>query len=414
MSRVAIIGGGVIGLFTAYYLRKRGHDITIFDPAKPEEGCSYGNAGMIVPSHIIPLASPGMIAKGVRWMFNSQSPFYIKPRFNAGLLKWGYQFYKHANHQHVTKAIPALKEISLYSKSLYQEFAKDVSFDFGFRQCGLLMLYKSSETQEEEIETAHLAQRNGMDAHMLSQKEIQDLQPDVKVSVLGGVFFPGDAHLSPHLLIQNLSHLLVSAGVLIKKETVIDFSFQQDTINAIVTENETQSFEQVVLCAGSWSSVLCTKLGLELLLQGGKGYSLTIRDLEKNISIPSILLESRVAITPMETSLRVGGTMEINGMNRDINMKRVQGIVKSLPDYFPDITPPVPSVSEVWNGLRPCSPDGLPYIGRIDKYKNLLIATGHGMMGVSLGPATGKIVASIIENEKSEISISSFRPDRFA
>src|SRR4051812_18373874 len=180
MSDIGIIGGGIIGLSSAYYLNKAGHKVTIIDQGDLKDGCSHGNAGMIVPSHFIPLATPGMISKGIKWMFSSTSPFYVHPRLSGDLIKWGYQFYKHSTKDHVEKSIPALKEISLFSKSMYQQWAKELPFDFGFHERGLMMLYQNEETGKEEIETAHLANKIGIEAHILDANEVQKQEPDVK------------------------------------------------------------------------------------------------------------------------------------------------------------------------------------------------------------------------------------------
>ena len=180
---IGVIGGGIIGVCSAYYLMKAGHTVTIIDQSDLKDGCSFGNAGMIVPSHIIPLASPGMITKGIRWMFNSTSPFYVRPRFSGELIKWGWEFYKHANKKHVAVAAPALKEISLLSKAMYPQLAKELPFDFGYHERGLLMLYQTKETEHEETEGAAYANSLGIQAHVLSPEEVQKLEPDICVSV---------------------------------------------------------------------------------------------------------------------------------------------------------------------------------------------------------------------------------------
>lgn len=414
MKNVAIIGGGIIGLCSAYYLNKQGHRVTIFDQGNLLDNCSSGNAGMIVPSHIIPLAAPGMIAKGIRWMFNAQSPFYVKPRLNGDLLKWGFQFYKHSNQEHVKRSIPALKEISLFSKAMYQQMAKDNPFDFGYQEKGLLMMYQTPETEREEAETAHVANSQGIEAHILSGAEVQKLESHVKVSVRGGVYFPGDAHLVPQQLVKNLITYLKQKGVIIYTKTeVTDFETDRGRINNVVTADGETSFDEYVVAGGAWSSSLSSKLGISLPLQGGKGYSFTLNDVAKNIQIPSILLEGRVAVTPMNNSLRFGGTMEINGVDRSVNMKRVKGIVDTIPKYYPEMKVDLPQQSAVWRGLRPCSPDGLPYIGRSTNFKNLTIATGHSMMGLSLAPGTGKIVSALVNEERPEISLTPFDPERY-
>ncbi|WP_276371382.1 FAD-dependent oxidoreductase [Chryseolinea sp. H1M3-3] len=414
MKNIAIIGGGIIGLSTAYYLNKAGHKVTIFDQGNLKDNCSSGNAGMIVPSHIIPLAAPGMISKGIRWMFNSKSPFYVRPRLSGDLIRWGLKFYAHANHQHVEKSAPVLKEISAMSKSLYRDLAKESDFHFGYEERGLLMLYQTSETEKEEIQAANLANRNGVEARVLSLSEVQLLEPDVQVKARGGIYFPGDAHLIPQLLISNLIQHLQKRGVTIFSETrVDDFMVAGQRVASLQVQQERPAFDEYIIATGAWSGIFCSKLNLDLPMQSGKGYSFNLQDVKKNVRIPSLLLEGRVAVTPMGTSLRFGGTMEIGDTDRSVNMNRVKGIVQTIPKYYPEMSVNVPIPNQVWNGLRPCSPDGLPYIGRSSQYKNLIIATGHSMMGLSLGLATGKLVTELVNETETSMDISPFNPERF-
>lgn len=414
MKNVAIIGGGIVGLCSAYYLNRAGHKVTVFDNGNLDDTCSIGNAGMIVPSHIIPLAAPGMIAKGIRWMFNSKSPFYVKPRLNGNLIKWGMKFYSHANKAHVEKSIPVLKEISLLSKGLYQQLHSENHFHFGYEERGLMMLYQSPEIEKEETEGAHVANHHGIVAHVLSLSDIQKLEPDVEVRARGGVYFPGDAHLIPQTLVKNLINWLKEHGVVIRSGTpVTDFKLNGKKVELLVEPGGQQSFDEYVIATGAWSGVFCEKLGIDLPMQSGKGYSFTLKEVEKNIRIPSILVEGRVAVTPMASSLRFGGTMEINGTDRSVNMNRVKGIVETIPKFYPGLNVTVPEKKDVWNGLRPCSPDGLPYIGRSRKFNNVIIATGHSMMGLSLGPATGKLVSELIDEKPTSMDLAALDPGRF-
>ncbi len=414
MSNVSIIGGGVIGLFSAYYLNRAGHKVSVFDQADVNSGCSFGNAGMIVPSHIIPLAAPGMLAKGIRWMFKSTSPFYVRPRLNGDLIKWGFEFYRHANHDHVVRSIPVLKSLSFYSKDLYRDFSRDVPFDFGFKEKGLLMLYRTTAMEEEEIEASHVANKAGVEAHVLSLSDIQKLEPDVRVSARGGVYYPGDGQIVPQQLMTELKKYLEEKGVIFHLNTEVDdFVVEHGLIQSMKSGRNEFDIENLVLASGSWSGQVAAKLGLSLPMQAGKGYSFTLPNVAKNTRIPTIFLEDRVAVTPMGSTLRFGGTMEITGVNSDINMNRVRGIVDAIPKYYPDMSVGMPEQEDVWFGLRPCSPDGLPYVGRTKRIKNLVVATGHSMLGISLAPGTGKLVSEIIDGTTPSIALDLFDPDRY-
>lgn len=413
MAKIGIIGGGIIGLSSAYYLQKSGHEITIIDQTDLRNGCSYGNAGMIVPSHFIPLAAPGMIAKGIRWMFNSSSPFYVRPRLNLDMIKWGVEFYKHSNSEHVKRSAAALKEISLLSKTMYQQLSKELPFDFDYNERGLMMLYQTREVEHEESETAKMANDYGIRAKVLSSEEVQNLEPEVKVNVRGGIFFPGDAHLTPQVFMSGLKDYLREKITIHSNTEVIDFEINNNKIKTVKTSKRNFEFDNIVIATGSWSGLLSKKLRLNLQMQAGKGYSFTLPEVSKNIRIPSILLEGRVAVTPMGNSLRFGGTMEITGVDHSINMNRVKGIVKTANEFYPEMKLNVPQIEKVWHGLRPCSPDGLPYIGRSKKYHNLVFATGHSMLGVSLGPGTGKLISEIIDETKLSMNLNLFDPERF-
>lgn len=413
-----IVGGGVIGLFTAFYLLDTGKKIIIIEKSDGEEGCSFGNAGMVVPSHFIPLASPGMIEKGLKWMLDSESPFYVKPRLSLDLLKWGLSFYKNANQKHVDRSIPYLRDLGLLSKALYHDLAKKLKYSY--EEKGLLMYCKKAQTFEEESHVAHLANKIGLKAEILSTKELHKLEPQIKPDVAGGIYFPGDAHLNPTELVKNLKVYLENKGVEIYYNSeVVDFYGNSGKIEKLkVKSREKEEYiepETLTIAAGSWSGVLAKKLRFNLPMQAGKGYSVSKNQIEgKEILIPNILVEARVAITPMSGSfVRFGGTMEIGGLDDTINMNRVRGIIKSVSDYFPDYDLSMPSQEEVWHGFRPCSPDGLPYVGASSVFKNLFINSGHAMMGISLAPGSGKILSQIITKQRPEMALEGFLPERF-
>lgn len=412
--KAVIIGGGIIGLSSAYYLLQEGWEITVIDKTDLTDSCSYGNLGMIVPSHFVPLAAPGIVAQGIRWMFNSKSPFYVKPSLSGQLINWGLKFIKSANEGHVKRSGPHLTAINLLSKQLYEDLSKQPGFDFSFEKKGIMMYYKTEKVAEEEIHMAEKAKEMGLDVEVLNSGEAQRLEPEVALDVLGAVHYRCDAHLYPNKLNQQLIGYLKEKGVkFLTGQPVTQITRKSNKIQSVHVGSQEIAGDTFIMAAGSWMPALLQMAGLQLPLMPGKGYSFTQDHPAKQLQVPAILCEARVAITPMNNHLRFGGTMEIGPINNKINMNRVRGIVESVPAYLPGLAVEMPEEKKVWYGFRPCSPDGLPYIGFGAKYDNLLYAGGHAMMGLSLGPATGYLIAEIATGKKTSIDIKAFDPARF-
>ena len=414
MSKAIIIGGGVIGLFSAYYLHKSGWEVEVLEQGSLADNCSFGNAGMITPSHFVPLASPGIVEQGIRWMFNSKSPFYVKPTLNPELIGWGLKFLKSATKKHAENSAIGLRDISLLSKALYHEFEKEAGIDFGLADNGILAFFKTLKVEAEELHMVEKAQKLGLDVQYLNPDECYKLQPDIELDVLGAVHYRCDNHMYPNKLMAGLIHHLEDSGVKIHRNTeVLNISEAVGKITSVTTKNADYKGDAYVIATGSWSPAMAKLARLHVPLMPGKGYSFMVSNPSKKMIVPSLLCEARVAVTPMNGSIRFGGTMEIGKINKQINMKRVQGIVESIPKYLPDFKIPLPNEKDVWYGFRPCSPDGLPYIGMSKKYSNLAVATGHAMIGLSLGPATGKLIAESISGEQTSMDISLFAPERY-
>ena len=416
MAHVCIIGAGIIGLTSAYYCVERGHSVTLVDGHGPvRDGCSFGNAGMIVPSHFRPLASPGMVALGLKWMWNPESPFYIKPRLDPGLLAWGYRFWRAATPEHVKRCAPLLRDLSFASRAAFEEIAAVPGLDFGLVRRGLLMLCKSQQTLDHEAQNARRAVELGIPAEVLNARDAAKLEPAVTLEVQGAVYFPKDCHLSPQRLMAKMQEWLEAAQVEFRWQTTVS-GWRRDggRIKAALTTGAFEiAADEFVLCGGSWSADLAKSLGLHLPMQAGKGYSLTVAKPRELPQLCSIFTEARVAVTPMEGQLRFGGTMEIAGRDERVNAARVQGIIKSVANYFPNFSPADFDGIQPWVGLRPCSPDGMPYVGRTRRCPNLTVATGHAMMGLSLGPVTGQMVAQSVSGEKPGWDLTLLSPDRF-
>lgn len=413
-KQVVIIGAGVIGLCTAYYAMRKGHRVTVLErgPAT-QDGCSFGNAGMIVPSHFVPLAAPGMVALGLKMMWNPESPFYIKPRLDSDLLGWALKFWKSASAEHVARSAPLLRDLHLASRACYEELAALPETDFGLVKKGLVMLCRTQHALDEEARMAEKANAVGVPARVLNARQTAELDPGVRMAVAGSVYFPKDCHLSPNRFMAAMRQRLKEAGArFVWDADVTGVCMAMDRLQHVYTGQGQFEADEFVLCGGAWSSGLVRAFGLRLPMQAGKGYSLTLPTPRQLPQLCSIFTEARLAITPMGRSLRFGGTMEIAGLNEQINLRRVEGIIKSVPQYFPEFTREDFRDIKPWCGLRPCSPDGLPYMGRLRTCPNLSIATGHAMMGLSLGPITGKLMAEILSDEKPALDLTLLAPER--
>jgi len=412
--KVTIIGGGIIGLCSAYYLQKEGYEITVIERGDITDGCSFGNMGYMSPSHFVPLASPGIISQGLKWMLSSTSPFYIKPRLSLDLMKWGFHFWKSSNTGTVEKNSPHLNNILQLSRKLINEMRNDIGDVFDMEEKGCLMMCKQQKTLDHEFHMADDAEKFGLKVERLNKNAVQQLEPDVELDVAGAVLFKDDCHFNPGKLMMALKNNLEKKGIRFQlNTTVTGFERSGKNISAIITDKGKFDCNEIVLATGSWLPVVAKMMGIELLLQPGKGYSYTYEHVEKNIKYPAILVDGRCAITPWNHQLRIGGTMELSGINNKVLVKRMQGIYDSAKNFYPGLKIDFPPTDKIWNGLRPVTPDGLPYIGKVSNLANVVIAGGHAMLGISEGPGTGKIVCEMMQRRAHSFDISAFAVQRF-
>lgn len=406
-----IIGGGVIGLCSAYFLSKSGHKVVVVErESSRRETCSDRNAGMVVPSHFIPLAAPGVISQGLKWMFNRRSPFYLRPRLDLNLWSWIWLFWKHSNAKHVENSKELLRDLSMESRSLFEQLSDEL--DFPLVKKGLLMLCQSDDGLQEESHVASMANEIGIKAEVCSPGRLHELDPNIEMKSIGGVWFPEDCHLDSELFLSALRRGIQNNGGEFLNEEIVHFRKQQNRIEGAETSSgNVLTSDYYLIAGGAWSPDLASKLGIKLPMQGGKGYSFTLMNPPQIPSLCSLLKEGRVAVTPMGSHLRVAGTMEICGNDLSIDPVRLEGIKKSFCQFFPQFTDNDFSDLKAWSGLRPCSPDGLPYIGPVKSLSNVMIASGHAMLGLSLGPVTGKLIADLHKKREVDLRLS---PNRFS
>ncbi len=412
-KRVVVIGAGIIGLCTAYYLEQEGHEVVIIDKSDITSGASFVNAGLITPSHIISLAAPGVITKAIRGMFSSLGSFYIKPRLNFDFLQWSWLFKKSAISAKVKKSIPVIRDINLLSRELYEQLKQSDDFNFYYQRKGLLMMYKTDQAGEEEWKVGKKAIQYGLKVEHLQEKQIKDLEPYVNSDVKGAVYYHTDAHMNPGEFMQQLKSCLEKKGIVFNTNyRVSGFYTISNRVKFVKTQEESIECDEVVIATGAWSQNLMKVLGVNIPVQAGKGYRI---DVLKNtgITIPSILSEAKVAVTPMNGFTRFSGAMEIGGINHTINSNRVNAIADAAGNYYSGLKINEQEKRHAQCGLRPCSPDGLPYIGKLNHTQNVTVVAGHAMMGWSLGPATGKLAAELVSDKKTSLNITPFKVERF-
>lgn len=414
MKQVVIIGGGISGLCSAYYLFREGYEVTLLEKKDLSEGASIINAGFNTPRHIIPLAAPGMVNQGLKWMWKSTSPFYIKPRWDLDFFDWAWKFKRSATKAHVERSIPVLKDISLKSNILYEEILETVDFKAHYRKDGLLTVFHTEKAKKAEIEKGKRIQSENLDVEVLSKNEALQVQPALDEKVLGAVYYKCDAHSTPGDFINRFGDWLARNGVNLKfNEEVTELVKKGNELIGVKTNSRYYQADLFVLAAGSWSSQLARTLGLKIPIQGGKGYSMDVYR-ETGITLPAILAESKVAVTPMDGFTRFAGTMEFSGNNDIIRKERVGAIARAAASYYKNIEITREEKNNARSGLRPVSPDGLPFIGKTSRYDNLIIAAGHAMIGWSLGAVTGKLVSQIAIDREPMVNLVPFNPDRFS
>lgn len=411
-SDVIVIGGGVIGVCTAYYLQKSGKQVTLLERDQICSGASFGNSGLIVPSHSVPIPGPGVVFKALKWMFDGESPFYVKPRFDLDLLTWLWKFRSNCNHDRIKKSLKSLVQLSRSSRFLYDELLSQEKIDCDYQTSGLIMVYNTENGYMEGVHEARLMKDLGLSIEEMKSTDLIELEPAIKPDVFGGVYYSEDAFLNPLRFVKSLSNVIKNMGVDIKEGIEVSGFENYSKDNQIVTTNSGDySCEQLVIATGSWSRNLAKKLNINLPVEPAKGYSVTFDRADSNLKHALILGEAKIGVNPMNDKIRLAGTLELAGDDLTVNMRRVKAVVKASKSYLNSGNSFKPD--NVWAGLRPVTPDGVPIIGNTPAYPNVVVATGHATIGMTLGPITGKLVSEIINGEKPSIDVGPLSPTRF-
>jgi D-amino-acid dehydrogenase len=407
-----VVGGGVVGVCSAYYLASRGASVTLLEKGEICSGSSYGNAGWIFPSHSMPLPAPGVVGQSIRWLVDRESPLYVRPRPSPALARWLFEFVRASTEEKMRRTFALNRELSLVSRDLYEKLAATPGLDFGYRQRGILMVCRHAAALRELEREVRLLEELGGEARMLEGSELRELEPAVAPDVAGGGHLPADAHIDPAEFVLGLAREAARLGVDVRTNTeVMQIERPGRGESRVIATRGEFRCDELVLAAGAWSAELARPLGLRIPIQPAKGYSVTVQRSDRVREVPLMLSEARIGVTPLGDRLRFAGTLELAGLDLSINRRRVEAILRAVRSYLPGARG-LERV-ETWRGLRPCTPDDLPVIGRPRAVPGFVVATGHGMTGIAQGPVTGKLVAQLVSGEPPELDVSPFTPDRF-
>ncbi len=410
-----VIGAGISGLAAAYYLNQAGMAVTVFDKTDASDNCSHGNAGFIAPRYITPLASPGVISEGLVYMLKKESPFYIHPRLNKDLISWLWKFKKAATEERVRAAGPVLRDVIRRNQELLEGFEQRGEMEFGYHKNGHMTICETQHMLDKEKKNVEKANELGVTAKILSAKEVFEREPNAPKNTIGAAYYPGDAHLNPDKLMTELNRFLKEKGVEFKLNTEIKDIKEQSSGEVVLKDAGGLTYKGncVVVCGGTWTQDLMKKLGANIPIQAGKGYSITLKNPPRITHCNFTMAEKKVAVTPIGSSMRFAGTMEIVGRDMSITAPKVNAIKKAIIDFYPEYTLSELDKEKIWVGLRPCSADGMPYIGRVNPYKNIFISSGYSMVGMSLSFAAGEILQQLIITGYADLESPLIDPNRF-
>jgi D-amino-acid dehydrogenase len=402
-KRVVVVGGGVVGACAAYYLARAGHAVTVLDRGRFGAACSHANCGYVCPSHVLPLAVPGAVWSTLKTLFARNSPLKVRPGVVLKNLGWFLGFARRCNERDMMRAGRAIQALLNSSRGLFEELIRTERLDCDWETKGLLFVFLTPKHFEHYAHTADLLRREfAMPARRFDSAELAALEPALKPGLAGGWLYESDAHLRPDRLMSELRRVLVGLGVEVRERCEVTGVVNANgTATAVRTPAGDIPADEFVVATGAWTPLLNRELGCKIPIQPGKGYSLTTPRPALCPTYPLIFEEHRVAVTPFATGYRLGSTMEFAGYDDTMNRSRLGILTDAAKVYLRD--PLAEPVQEEWWGWRPMTPDGLPVIDRSPAMRNVLIAAGHNMLGLSMAPATGKLAAELVGGGKTHV-----------
>lgn len=411
-SDVLILGGGVIGLFCALTLLRRGASVRVLDRGEPGCGASHGNCGTLTPSHAIPLTIPGMPWRALRWMTRGDAPLYVSPRPDFDRWRWLLGFARRCTPGFAERAALVRAAILKRSWILLPRVLVEEGIDCEYAPAGNLYVYRDRRTlahDRPEIEWLH---RLGVSAAALGGEVVEQMEPALLPGVVGGVLHADDAQLRPDLLVEGLARRVREQGGIVETGAAVQgFRGASGKVDAVRTSRGDFAGERIVMALGAWTPRVASMLDLQVPIQPGKGYSITMSRPDPCPRHALVLREPSVCVTAWDSGYRLGSTMEFSGYDERLNRTRLDALKRGAAAYLR--APVGPALREEWWGWRPMCVDEIPLIGPVRRWNNLMLATAHGMLGVSMSAATAELVASLIAGEPPVLDAMAFAPARF-
>lgn len=410
---VIVIGGGIVGIACAHFLTEREFRVTVVDRDGVGAACSHANCGLITPSHALPLAEPGAVRMAIGSFFERNSPLRVKPRLDPALWSWLWRFAARCNEKDMLESGAGIHPLLVSSMSLYEQIVETESLDCEWQKRGLLFVYRTRKAFEAYRETNDLmAEHFDEGARPLDGDELADFEPALKPGLAGAWFYEHDAHLRPDKLVDAWCENLRSKGVsFVENREIERFDRADGRCTGVAAGGVVMTADEYVVATGALTPKLSQWLGCRIPIQPGKGYSMTMAHPEIEPKYPMLLPEHRVAVTPMKSAFRLGSIMEFAGYDESIPESRLRLLTDGAAHYLR--VPTADPIEEKWYGWRPMTPDSRPIIDRSPAMLNVTIAAGHNMLGLSMAPGTGRLVAEIVAGEEPHLPREPYAVGRF-
>lgn len=411
---VLVVGGGVVGLFCAYHLRRAGRSVLVVErgPIGGPQSCSSGNTGFVGTQGAAPLAEPGVLGAGLRWLLDPESPLAIRPRWDGALLSWLWHFRRACNERDARAGFRVLVEMKKRSLEILRELCSTGALASTLTVHGMVLAFKTAAGFEKARRSVPQAVAGGVPLRVLDAGELRALEPDVEFDVHGALYNEEGAYLRTPDFVVELARAVEAMGAGLQGNAeVTGFEVAGGRVARVRTAGGELRPGEVVVAAGAWSKACARMLGVGLELQPARGYSITVERPCNGPRLPVILSEGKVALAPLGDRLRFGGTLELAGMDAAVSRRRVDGILRTVRAYLPRLERT--ETVDVWSGLRPCTPDSVPFIGRAGPCRNVSVACGHGHIGMGLAPVGGRLIAQVVTGEPPEMDLTPFRVDRY-